>query len=239
MAPKLAFRALLPAQPKRAPPEGAKTSFFDLPAELRIEIYRITLKGITIHILPTSPKHGTDTPDNGSRRPPSPHPLLLASKQVRNEVLPLMHASCPIQCAVTDFNFDGLLLWIKRVPPHEETHLKKNKNLTIILNTAEPSVPKTMESMRKWLHMRADKCRPQPDWKYKGSAVQNKVGADLRRRTKRMTEVGKQRESCKILRALGISLPTGLLPDPEEGPSRSSSQPAADSPASGGAGTDS
>lgn len=233
MAPKLAFRRLQPAPNKPAPAVAAKTSFFDLPAELRIEIYKLALRNVTIHILPTSSKHGADTPDNSSRRQSSPHALTLTSRQVRNEVLPLMHSSCPIQCAVTDFNFDGLLSWIKRVPPHEEMHLKKNKDLTITLNTAEPNVPKTMESMRKWLHMRADKCRPQPDWKYKGSTVQNKVGADLRRRTKRMTEVGKQRESCKILRALGISLPTGLLPDPEEGPSRSSSQPAADSPASG------
>ncbi|EMF14286.1 uncharacterized protein SEPMUDRAFT_131984 [Sphaerulina musiva SO2202] len=238
MARKLTYRALQPAPPKLAPPVGSKTSFFDLPAELRIEIYRLALEKVVIHILPTSPKHGTDTPDNSSRRLPSPHALTLTSRQVRNEVLPLMHATCPIKCAVTDFNFDGLLLWIKRVPPHEETHLKKNKNLLITLNTAEPTLPKIMDSMRKWLHMRADKCRPQPDWKYAGSAVQNKVGVDLRRRTKRMTEVGKQRESCKILAALNIALPNGLLPDPEEGPSRSNSQPAADTPASGRTGTD-
>ncbi|USW49565.1 Putative 2EXR domain-containing protein [Septoria linicola] len=214
--PLLALRPLQPAPPRAPPPTKDTTSFFDLPAELRIEIYKLALERVVIHILPTNSKNGTDTPDDNPRRLQMPHSLTRASRQVRNEVLPLMHASCPIKCAVTDFNFDGLLQWIKRVPPHEETHLKKNKNLQITLNTAEPNVPKIMDSMRKWLHMRADRCRPQPDWKYAGSAVQNKVGADLRRRTKRMTEFGKQKEMLKILDALNISRPTGLLPDPED-----------------------
>ncbi|KAM3425513.1 hypothetical protein BST61_g7460 [Cercospora zeina] len=223
-----------PAPPRPPPPTRDRTSFFDLPAELRIEIYKLALEKVTIHILPVNSKDSEDR----ARGLQMPHALTRTSRQVRNEVLPLMHASCPIKCAVTDFNFDGLLTWIKRVPPHEETHLKKNENLTITLHTAEQTAPKTMDSMRKWLKMRADKCRPQPNWKYHGSAAQNKIGADLRRRTKRMTEAGKQKEMLKILQALNIALPSGLLPDPDEEVSRSSSQPAADSADQGRNGSD-
>ncbi|KAF2215583.1 hypothetical protein CERZMDRAFT_93987 [Cercospora zeae-maydis SCOH1-5] len=232
--PPLALRPLQPAPPRPPPPMRDRTSFFDLPAELRIEIYKLALEKVTIHILPLNSKD----PEDRARGLQMPHALTRTSRQVRNEVLPLMHASCPIKCAVTDFNFDGLLTWIKRVPPHEETHLKKNDNLTITLHTTEQTAPKTMDSMRKWLKMRADKCRPQPNWKYHGSAAQNKIGADLRRRTKRMTEAGKQKEMLKILQALNIALPNGLLPDPDEGVSISGSQPAADSEDHGRNGSD-
>ena len=48
-------RALQPAPP-RPPPyytyPGAKTCFYDLPAELRVEVYKLVFQKVVIHVLP-------------------------------------------------------------------------------------------------------------------------------------------------------------------------------------------
>ncbi|KXT15710.1 hypothetical protein AC579_126 [Pseudocercospora musae] len=204
--------ALAPAPPKPAAFQAPRVTFFDLPAELRIEVYKLALDGVVIHILP---------PNTVEERK-IPHALTRTSRQVRNEVLPLIHSLCPIRCAVTDFNFDGLLLWMSRVPPHEERNLKKNNQLVIRFNTSNQP-QRGMESLRKWLHMRADVHRPQPKWHYTGALPSNKVCADLRRRCKRMKEYGKQWEMLQILKALQITplpmpLPGPGTPPPEENP---------------------
>lgn len=171
-------------------------TFFDLPAELRIEVYRLALDGVVIHILPT-------TKAEDSQRC-IPHALTRTSRQVRNEVLPMIHSMCPIRCSITDFNFDGLLLWISRIPPDQESKLCKNENLTIHFNTSGQQPPRCLESLRKWLKFRADKHRPHPNWVYSGPQPHSKICADLRRRAKRMPEPGKQEEMFKILKALSI-----------------------------------
>ncbi|EME82947.1 uncharacterized protein MYCFIDRAFT_174453 [Pseudocercospora fijiensis CIRAD86] len=191
----------------RSGPSSAKA-----PAIPHPKIYKLALDGVVIHILP---------PNTVEERK-IPHALTRTSRQVRNEVLPLIHSLCPIRCAVTDFNFDGLLLWMSRVPPHEERNLKKNHHLVIRFNTSNQP-QRSMESLRKWLHMRADVHRPQPKWHYTGAIPSNKVCADLRRRCKRMKEYGKQWEMLQILKALQITpLPTPLpgpgTPPPEENP---------------------
>jgi hypothetical protein len=202
---------LAPAPPKPAPIFTPRVTFFDLPAELRIEIYRLALENVIIHILPVA-----------SPNDKLPHALTRTSRQVRNEVLPLMHSICPIRSSVTEFNFDGLLLWMSRVPPHEEANLKKNPDMRIFFTTNNQP-QRSMDSLRKWLHMRADKYRPQPQWQYSGTTPNNKVCADLRRRTKRMKEARKQKEMVKILKALNVTPPPDLLPD-EDQPQASTSQ---------------
>lgn len=186
--------AIAPAPPKAPPVQQHRVTFYDLPAELRVEIYKLTLESVRLQILPA-------TADKSRKRP---HPLTLTTRQVRHEVLPIIHATCPILCNVTDFVFDGLLEWMSRVPPHEERVLTKNDNLTIAFHTTMQQPPRMMESMRKWLHMRADQHRPQPKWQYSGPTPPSKVCADLRRRAKRMKEEGKQAELLKMLKALQI-----------------------------------
>ena len=191
-------RRLQPAPPRpRQPPAFPEngTSFYDLPPELRIEIYNLVLSNVTLHILP---------PTTTSRRR-HPHALLRTSHQIRNEVLPLVHSSCPIRAEVTDFNFDGLLTWLARIPPLEQKYLVKNSSLRVSLcTTLQP--PGELGTLRRWLHDRADPCREQPNWTYSGPTPSSKVANDLRRRIRRMKEPRKQAELKKMVKAIGVAL---------------------------------
>ena len=216
-------RTLLPAQPRALQQQydqhyhknghihPAHTSFYDLPAELRIEIYRLALSTVKIHILP---------PNSANH---SPHPLVLTTKQVRNEVLPLIHNSCPIHATITDFNFDGLLAWMSRMPPDQESNLCKNSNLCVELcttsNVAQDATkghaqkPGTCPSMKnsgilkKWLHLRADIYRPQPSWRYVGAKPDYKTMVEMRRRAKRAAKPGEKKELVIMLKAIGVEIP--------------------------------
>lgn len=216
-------RTLLPAQPRALHHQQlshnhnghihpAHTSFYDLPAELRIEIYRLALSTVKIHILPPN-----------SATPCAPHPLVLTTRQVRNEVLPLIHNSCPIHANITDFNFDGLLAWMSRMPPDQEANLCKNGGLRVELCTTTNNPAhdkgqggtkvgtcnsmKNSPSLRKWLHLRADKYRPQPDWKYVGPKPDYKTMNEMRRRAKRARHPGEKRELVVMLKAIGVEVP--------------------------------
>lgn len=194
---------LLPAWrhvPRPQPHRG--TSFYDLPAELRIEIYKLALSSVKIHILPPN-----------SIRVRQPHALVRTSRQVRNEVLPLIHKSCAINVEVTDFNFDGLLEFMTRIPSEQEVNLRKNPTLQIQLSTT--STPngkkdktsnsmKNTGSLRKWLHLRADPHRPQPNWVYCGPQPDVKTSYEMRRRAKRTKKKGERRELMRMLKAISV-----------------------------------
>ncbi|KAK5132164.1 hypothetical protein LTR08_000321 [Meristemomyces frigidus] len=195
--PALMHRILAPAPPRTAAtaPAPKRTDFFDLPAELRIEVYKLVLDRVVLHILPLHDvvRH-------------CPHALVLASRQVRNEVLPLMHSTCQVRATVTDFNFGGLLAWVARIPPDQQALLCKNGGLTVRLCTSmKPAAP--CDHLRKWLHLRADPHRPQPLWQYTGPTPKNKVANDMKRRYKRMPEEGKRREMAAMMSAIGIRVP--------------------------------
>ena len=161
---------------------------------MRIEIYNLVLDNVIIQILPPN------TPADRH----CPHALVRTSRQVRNEVLPIMHSMCEVRANVTDFNFDGMLSWMARIPPGQQANLCKNENLSIRLCTSiKPG--NYSDSLRKWLHMRADPYRPQPRWKYSGPQPKTKVANDLKRRVKRMTEEGKRRELTEMLLAIGVA----------------------------------
>lgn len=182
-----------------APPN---TCFYDLPAELRIEIYRLALDRVTVYILPsTRPLH-------------HPHPLLRTSRQIRNEVLPIIHAHCKIKAKITDFDFTGLLEWMRRIPSDQEANLCKNDRLIIELKTTINETKnqschsiRNSASLRKWLHMRADQYRPQPTWNYIGTrpGPDAKTAYELKRRAIRMKEVGEVKELWIMLGAMGVS----------------------------------
>jgi hypothetical protein len=199
-------RRLLPALRRPPPPPDHKgTCLYDLPAELRIEIYKLALESVQIHILP---------PNSSERN--NPHGLVLTSRQVRNEVLPLIHNSCAIRIDITDFNFDGLLAFMSRMPPDQEANLRKNTKLEIRLCTTTTPNGKKGEacnsmrnsaSLRKWLHVRADKYRPQPNWVYSGPVPDYKTAYEMRRRAKRTRIAGERMELVRMLKAIGVDVP--------------------------------
>ena len=187
-------RPLQPAPPKeKVEVIPRKTCFYDLPPELRVEIYKLVLENVYIHILP---------PETDSRQK-NPHALVRTSRQVRHEVLPIIHGQCRIHATVTDFDFAGLLEFLSRIPPHDEKCLLKNGTLSIRLCTTL-SPPGNLDSLRRWLHYRADKCRPQPNWRYSGPPPSSKVANDLKRRVKRMKEEEKKKELEKMVKAIGV-----------------------------------
>jgi hypothetical protein len=203
-------RRLLPAL-RRVPPSHPhkSTSFYDLPAELRVEIYRLALASVQIHILP---------PNSSERN--NPHALVLTSRQVRNEVLPLIHNSCAIRIDITDFKFDGLLAFMARMPPDQEANLRKNTKLSIRLcTTTTPNARKgdpcnsmkNSASLRRWLHVRADPYRPQPNWVYSGPVPDYKTSYEMRRRAKRTRIEGEKAELIKMLKAIGVDVSAGRM----------------------------
>lgn len=172
-----------------------------LPAEIRVEIYKLVLENVTLHILPLEARL--------ERR--APHPLTRVSKLVRNEVLPIIHANCPIQAMVTDFNFNGMLEFMARIPPQDQKALMKNGRLKIQMCTTgekskchQPGVNDN-GSLRRWLTYRADKYRVQPTWEYCGAWPGSKVEAAIRRKIGRMTEEGKKQELIKLGSSIGMS----------------------------------
>ena len=170
------LRALAPAPPKQPvlPEPQGSTCFFDLPPELRIEIYTLVLENVVIQILPL----------NSDRH--CPLALVCTSRQVRNEILPIIHSNCEIRANVTDFNFEGMLSWMSRIPPNEQASLCKNDKLSVRLNTSiKPG--NFSDSLRKWLHLRADPYRPQPRWRYVGTLPRPKVANELKRRVRRLS----------------------------------------------------
>ncbi|TKA77729.1 hypothetical protein B0A55_04179 [Friedmanniomyces simplex] len=197
--PSTAYRPLAPAPPPMPGQEEERNplTIFDLPAELRVEIYKLVLENVTVHILPLRA--------NSSRN--CPHALIRTSRQVRNEVLPLIHSTCPIRANVTDFDFSGVLAWIQRIPSSQEANLCKNRDLRVRLCTTSAKPVCSGAELRRWLHMRADPHRPQPAWEYSGARAQPAVANDLRRRCKRMTEVGKRVELQRMLDAMQVSIP--------------------------------
>ncbi|EMC99308.1 hypothetical protein BAUCODRAFT_398848 [Baudoinia panamericana UAMH 10762] len=189
------YRTLAPAPPPKKPClEPKQTSFFDLPAELRIHIYELVLVNVRIQILPLESKdHRT------------PHALILASRQVRNEVLPIIHSKCRIRANVTDFNFSGLVAWMDRIPSGQQAMLCKNEQLEINLCTSlKPDSRSFAVGLRKWLEMRKDPHRSQPNWQYSGPTPKKGVASDLRRRAKRMNPPEKRGEFLAMLDAIGV-----------------------------------
>lgn len=171
-----------------------------LPPEIRVEIYKMVLEDVVIHILPLEARL--------ERR--APHPLTRVNQLIRNEVLPIIHSICPIEAMITDFNFSGMLAFMQRIPPQDEKALMKNENLKIQLcTTGEKSkgvqwnVSDSL-SLGRWLRYRADKCRPQPKWKYCGVWPGSKVESAIRRKISRMTEDGKKQELIKLGTAVGM-----------------------------------
>ncbi|KAF2858261.1 hypothetical protein K470DRAFT_260011 [Piedraia hortae CBS 480.64] len=210
--PAKRYRAIQPAPLKQfARPPPDVTGLMRLPAELRVEIFTWYLSSIsvTINCGPQSNNISTRYRCRCGNRCPicrnynaGALSLLLVSKQIRNEALPIMLRHSPITAIIRDLDFTPLLEWMSRMPFGDEPKLAKNKNLFIEMShSMSEGLPKEGQSLRRWLHLRADKCRPQPNWQYVGG-LNSKALSGLKRRAKRMNEVGKREELEKLIGAV-------------------------------------
>ncbi|KAF2162713.1 hypothetical protein M409DRAFT_26950 [Zasmidium cellare ATCC 36951] len=99
-----------------------KTSFLDLPAEIRNDIYTLALTNRTLSFPPASPQNRY-----GRARPPS---LLLSNKQIHHETLPMFYSN-------TTFHFpspDPLLRWLRKIGAKKRVLVKE-----IIVDEKAPS----------------------------------------------------------------------------------------------------
>ena len=122
-----------------------KTSFYDLPSELRIHIYELVARDTRLSIFSASPKH-IKTP-----------PLLLTSRQVRNEYRPVLLSLAPIRAHVGNYNFKPIMRVVGSLYSTELKALRKNNRLTIVLHLKNFDVTSEhcMTSLRRWAVKRA------------------------------------------------------------------------------------
>ncbi|KAF2215234.1 hypothetical protein CERZMDRAFT_94649 [Cercospora zeae-maydis SCOH1-5] len=132
------------------------TTFFDLPAELRNQIYELAASDTTLHLC-TKPNKPNKPSKQKHQRMPS---LLLTSRQCRAEYLPILLATAPISTLVKNFDFSNIIRMTGSLYNTELKALRSNPNLTILLTFSQTSrtrtTPHAMEaSLRSWITYRS------------------------------------------------------------------------------------
>ncbi|GAB7327542.1 hypothetical protein MBLNU13_g11406t1 [Cladosporium sp. NU13] len=132
-----------------------KTSFYDLPSELRIHIYELVARDTRLSPFFASPKN-IKTPA-----------LLLTSRQIRNEYRPVLLSLAPIQAHVGNYDFKPIMRVVGSLYSTELKALRKNNNLTIVLHLKNFDVTSEhcMTSLRRWAVKRAEHLDRLP-WSY-------------------------------------------------------------------------
>ncbi|KXL45521.1 hypothetical protein M433DRAFT_134587 [Acidomyces richmondensis BFW] len=134
-------------------------TFFDLPAELRNEIYDL-VASTTILTLPPS-----SNTSNRKDRSLVPVPgLLLTSRQTRREYLPLLYSTAPVAVEIRDFNFNPLLNAVANLYATELKALRLNPNLVLQLRT-QNCTKDNLAGLRRWVVSRANSLDRLP-WRY-------------------------------------------------------------------------
>ncbi|KAM0712907.1 hypothetical protein Q7P35_000358 [Cladosporium inversicolor] len=133
----------------------SKTTFFDLPSELRISIYELVARDTRLSLFHASPKH-VKTPA-----------LLLTSRQIRNEYRPVLLSLAPVRAHVGNYNFKPIMRVVGSLYSTELKALRKNNNLTIVLHLKNFDVTSEhcMTSLRRWAVKRAEHLDRLP-WSY-------------------------------------------------------------------------
>lgn len=125
-----------------------KHTFFDLPAEIRNDIYEHVACDTRIFLpLP-------DRKSNKSTPLPIPS-LLIASRQLRNEFLPLLLECAHIAVVIRNFDFRNLMRISSSLYSTELKALRNNERLTIRL-LVEKCNRESIASLRRWLVKRAE-----------------------------------------------------------------------------------
>lgn len=129
-----------------------KLTFFDLPPEIRNVIYEDVTSEMKLYVSCTSAKKK----EKETKIPPQNTPaLLLASKQVRVEYLPLLLERATISFAVRDFDFRNLMRVSSSLYSSELKALRHNPHLTVRLLATKPSKD-SLANLRRWAQRRTD-----------------------------------------------------------------------------------
>ncbi|KAK4502223.1 hypothetical protein PRZ48_005648 [Zasmidium cellare] len=130
-------------------------TFFDLPAELRNDIYSLAASDLILHLFNPSTKT--------QKQKPIPA-LLLANRQCRNEFLPILLSTATIKASITDFDFSPLLRVTGSLYATELKSLRANPNLKISLRTKK-CTNDAYPNLRRWCINRASSLDRLP-WSY-------------------------------------------------------------------------
>lgn len=133
-----------PSSRPKAPSTSEITTFFDLPAELRVHIYELVASDTNLSVLDT--RSGLRTPS-----------LLFVTHRVRAEYRPILLSNAPIRAHVTDYHFRPLIRLIGSLYSSELKALRNNPNLKIELHVKHHKGfdKESMPSLRQWAVKRA------------------------------------------------------------------------------------
>lgn len=111
-----------------------RTSFFDLPAELRNHIYALAVQHIQqLRIVPRTSPIPVPIKRNHNRQNDRIPALFVTSRQCRAEYLPILLATAPIEMRILDFDFRSLGRIIGSLYSSELKALRSNFRLTLRL----------------------------------------------------------------------------------------------------------
>ena len=135
-----------PASTSDSSSKSTRTTFFDLPAELRNVVYKQIAEETKI-LVPIPSKKAAKTP------PPIPS-LMLASKQTRQEFIPLLLEHGTIAFQIKDWDFQPLIRLLRSLYSTELKSLRCNGRLRVCiwLERMDDSGP---DRLRKWLVFRS------------------------------------------------------------------------------------
>ncbi len=153
-----------------SPQLPGRLTFFDLPAELRNEIYELVTLDATL-TLPSTLFTGTISQKAKlalrRRKPVSVaniNGLLLASRQCRQEYLSILLSTINVVVEIKDFDFDNLMRVSSSLNETDIRALQSNRNLCLQLDTRN-CTQKDLGAIRKWLVFRTEE-RNQLPWRY-------------------------------------------------------------------------
>ncbi|KAK4570462.1 ferrochelatase hem15 [Recurvomyces mirabilis] len=151
-APATSPQALIPNKP----------TFFDLPAEVRNEIYDFLANDTILYLPPPTTEKKQDERKKKDYIPPCG--LLLTSRQCRKEFLPLLYSSSPVIIDIKDFDFTPLPRVIGSLYSTDLKAFRANKTLILRLRT-QNCTRANLDGLRRWLVHRADSLDRLP-WRY-------------------------------------------------------------------------
>ena len=106
-------------------------TFFDLPGEIRNDIYQLAAQDLVLTLAPprkrASAKHAVRIPA-----------LFLTSRQARKECFPILLSTTPIEVRIANFDFQNLTRQVSSLYSSELKALRRNNHLTIRFTFPKP-----------------------------------------------------------------------------------------------------